>query len=79
MCGVDGRARGVRLVPVLFESFLDSTLGEGELHECGLVLLFLVVALGAWVLSKSDGPGGSVPATLCSGPSSPGPSYRESF
>ena len=35
MCGVDGRAIGVRLVPVLFESFLDSALGGGELHGCG--------------------------------------------
>ena len=35
MCGVDGRAIGVGLVPVLFESFLDSALGGGELHGCG--------------------------------------------
>ena len=35
MCGVEGRAIGVRLVPVLFEFFLDSTLGGGELHGCG--------------------------------------------
>ena len=73
MCGVDGRAIGVRLVPVLFESFLDSALGGGELHGCGLVLSFFLVALGAF--SESGGPGGSVLASLFSGPSPWGPSY----
>ena len=67
MRGVDGRAIGVRLVPVLFEFFVDSALGDGELRRCGLVLLFLVVALGA--LSESGGPDGPVPASLCSGAS----------
>ena len=32
MCGVDGCAMGVWLVPVLLESFVDSTLGGGELR-----------------------------------------------
>ena len=73
--GVDGRAKGIRFVPVLFESFLDSALGGGELHGGGLVLRFLVVALGAWVLSEHGGPGGSVLATLFSGPSSSGGSF----
>ena len=41
----------------------------------GLVLLFLVVALGVWVLSEDGGPGGSVLATLFSGASPSGPSY----
>ena len=35
VCGVDGRAIGVRLVPVLFESFVDSALGGGELRGGG--------------------------------------------
>ena len=69
VCGVDGCAVGVRLVPVLFESFPDPALGGGELDRGGLVLLFFL-ALGAF--SESGGPGGSVPATLCSGASSPG-------
>ncbi len=70
--GVDGCGPGVRLVPMLFESFLDSTLGGGELHGCGFFVLFLVVALGA--LSESGGPGVSVPASLCSGAPPSGPS-----
>ena len=64
-------------MPVLFESFLDSALGYGELDGCGLVLPFLVVVLGAWVLSEDGGPGGAVLASLFSGPSSAGPSYGE--
>ena len=35
MCGVDGRAIGVRFVPVLFEFFVDSALGGGELRGGG--------------------------------------------
>ena len=70
-CGVDGRAIGVRLVPVLFEFFLDSALGDGEL--CG-GRLFLLVALGPQGLSANGGPGVSVPAPLCSGASCSGPS-----
>ena len=34
-CGVDGSGPGVRLVPVLFEFFLDSALGDGELRGGG--------------------------------------------
>ena len=75
VCGVDGRAIGVRLAPVLFESFPDPALGGGDLHGCGLVLLFFLVALGGWVLSESGGPGSSVLASLFSGPSSSRPSY----
>ena len=75
MCGVDGRAIGVRLVPVLFESFLDSALGGGELHGCGFFVLFLLDALGPQGLSVLGGPGGSVLASLFSGPSPWGPSY----
>ena len=44
---------------------------------CGFVLPFLVVALGAWVLSEHGGPGGSVPAALFSGPPSSGRSFGE--
>ena len=64
MCGVDGRAVGVRFVPVLFEFFLDSALGGGELRGCGF---FFLVSLGA--LSENGGPGGSFAAPLCSGAS----------
>ena len=67
MCGVDGRAIGVRLVPVPFEFFLDSTLGDGELHGGGFFVLFLLYALGPEGLSANGGPGVSVPAPLCSG------------
>ena len=74
MCRVDGRAIGVRLVPVLFESFPDSTLGGGELHGCGFFVLFLLYALGPQGLSANGGPGVSVPAALCSGASCSGPS-----
>ena len=72
VCGVDGRAIGVRLAPVLLESFPDPALGGCEIRGCGLVLLFFLVALGGWVLSESGGPGGSVLASLFSGLSSPG-------
>ena len=75
VCGVDGRAIGVRLVPVLFESFLDSALGGGELHGCGFFVLFLLDALGPQGLSVLGGPGGSFAASLCSGASPWGPSY----
>ena len=71
--GVDGSGPGVRLVPVPFESFLDSTLGDGELRGGGFFVLFLLYALGPQGLSASGGPGGSVPASLCSGACS-GPS-----
>ena len=67
VCGVDGRAIGVRLVPVLFESFLDSALGGGELHGCGFFVLFLLDALGPQGLSVLGGPGGSFAASLFSG------------
>ncbi len=74
VCGVDGCAIGVWLVPVLFESFPDSALGGGELNGRGLVLLVLLVSLGGWVLSEHGGPGVSVPAPLCSGAPPSGPS-----
>ena len=70
--GVDGACPGVRLVPVLFESFPDSALGDGELCGGGFFVLFLLYALGP--LSEGGGPGGSVPASLCSGASCSGPS-----
>ena len=60
--GVDGSCPGVRLVPVLFEFFLDSTLGDGELRGGGFFVLFLLYALGPQGLSASGGPGVSVPA-----------------
>ena len=41
-----------------------------ELCGCGFFVLFLLYALGP--LSESGGPGGSVPATLCSGASCSG-------
>ena len=72
VCGVDGSGPGVRLVPVLFEFFPDSTLGDGELRGGGFFVLFLLYALGPQGLSASGGPGGSVPACregACSGPS----------
>ena len=62
---------GVGLVPVLFEFFVDSALGGGELRGCGYFVLY---ALGPQGLSANGGPGVSVPAALCSGPSCPGPS-----
>ena len=61
-------------MPVLFESLLDSTLGDGELHGGGFFVLFLLYALGPQGLSASGGPGVSVPASLCSGASCSGPS-----
>ena len=61
-------------MPVLFEFFLDSTLGDGELRGGGFFVLFLLYALGPQGLSASGGPGVSVPAALCSGASFSGPS-----
>ena len=58
-------------MPVLFEFFVDSALGGGELRGCGFFVLY---ALGPQGLSANGGPGVSVPAALCSGPSCPGPS-----
>ena len=67
-----GAAPGVGFVPVLFEFFVDSTLGDGELCGCGFFVLFLLYALGPQGLSANGGPGVSVPAALCSGASSSG-------
>ena len=61
-------------MPVLFEFFADSTLGDGELRGGGFFVLFLLYALGPQGLSANGGPGGSVPASLCSGASCSGPS-----
>ena len=76
VCGVDGSGLGVRLVPVLLEFFLDSTLGDGELRGGGFFVLSLLYALGPQGLSANGGPGVSVPASLCSGASCSGPSCR---
>ena len=59
-------------MPVLFEFFLDSTLGDGELRGCGFFVFFLLYALGRQGLSANGGPGVSVPAALCSGASCSG-------
>ena len=62
-------------MPVLFEFFLDSTLGDGELCGGGFFVLFLLYALGPQGLSASGGPSVSVPAALCSGASCSGFSF----